>query len=142
MGREYKITEENLSKYMRSNHLAHQQIIGESGDNFILKTGNGMRPLPKAEVEKWSINEGLVPGLGMSEENRTIYEANKKRNTVQVNEKKAYDNTLKDENLDAYRKQTKEYRLREAQQAAYDESQAAGEAIPGVHYKPYKSGKR
>ncbi len=142
MGRSYKINEQTLSDYMNANHMATQSIIGESADSFIMKKGSKMGPLSKAVVEEWAIREGKVEGLGMSQDNRDIFNASKRRNTTEINAKKAYDNTLKEDNLVAYRNQTKEHRTKVAAQDAYDATQSAGEAIEGVHYKSYKSSKR
>ncbi len=137
--RNYKFDRDMLSDYMSENHLSHQSIVGESADAFILKTGkSGMKPLSKATVESWCIQSGKVPNMGMSEDNRAIYEASKRRNTTEVNGAKAKQATYDDDNLDSYRKQTKSYRQEQAKSAAFDDHNPE---ITSKHYGNYQSKK-
>lgn len=143
MSRVYKIDEVTVGAYMQSNRLAESSIVGEMSDQFLVKRGNKISPLKKAEVEKWAINHGFVEGLGydaMSDQDKGTAETNRQRNTMRVKEEASRLAANKDENLKAYHDQLPETRMRRAKDKDQLENiKRADGPIKGIDYKGDKT---
>lgn len=60
MARDYKITSESITSYMKTK-LNTYAIIGELPDSFIAQSSNGQtRQVQKREIENYAINEGFI----------------------------------------------------------------------------------
>ncbi|OYZ26139.1 MAG: hypothetical protein B7Y23_02820 [Sulfurovum sp. 16-42-52] len=140
MARRYMTNEIHLAAYVSRNFAGEVQVMGETADGYIIKTkAGGVRQLQKNTIESWSLNEGLIGGMGvdaLSDRDKAIAEANRHNDTNRRKERESYAATTKEENMQAYHNQLPETRLAHAQDEAF-KKEATG-PVEGVHYRGIK----
>ncbi len=59
MTKEFNITQDSLTAYMRQNHST-KAVVGETADSFLVQRGNQIQQVRKADVEAFGIREGIL----------------------------------------------------------------------------------